>query len=101
MYKHKIFKEKLHQLYQKLPLQCNTEFTVQYRIMSNSHWYRRPAAVELWQHNAGWYSIPSDQADAVGDDFCCSACVLYIEVRLHHATPDIAAQAEGAGANQV
>jgi len=29
----------------------------------------------------GWYSIPSDQANAVGDEFCCSACVFYIEVR--------------------
>jgi len=47
----------------------------------------RSAAVGLaygWQ----WHTIPSHQTDAVGDEFCCSACVFCIEVRPHHATPD-------------
>ena len=40
-------------------------------------------------------------ADAVGVEFCCSACVLWIEVRPHHATRDTVALAEGAGAHRV
>ena len=35
----------------------------------------------LMNHNAGWHCIPSDQSDAVGVEFCCSACVSCIEVR--------------------
>ena len=61
----------------------------------------RSAAVGLWQRNAGWHFIPSHQAEAVGVEFCCSACVFRIEVRSHHATPDTVAVAEGAAAHQV
>jgi len=43
----------------------------------------------------------SHQADAVGVEFCCSACVFRTEVRPHHATPDTVALAEGTGAHQV
>jgi len=61
----------------------------------------RSAAVWLWQRNAGCHSIPSRQADAVDDEFCCWACVFCIEVRRHHATPSTVALAEGAGVHQV
>jgi len=55
----------------------------------------------VMQRGAGWHSIPSHHADAVGVEFCCPACVFRIEVRPHHATPDTVALAEGAGAHQV
>ena len=60
-----------------------------------SHWFR------LSFCNAGCHSIPSHQADAVGGEFCCSACVFCFEVRPHHATPDTVALAEGARGHRV
>ena len=44
------------------------------------------------------FAFTSDQADAVGDEFCCSAGV---EVRPQHAAPHTAALVEGAGADRV
>jgi len=60
-----------------------------------------PAAVWLRQRNAGRHPLSSDQADAVDDEFCCSACVFCIEIWLHRAAPHTVALAEGAGADQL
>jgi len=61
------------------------------------------AVVGLWLLKVGQYHIPvpSDPANAVGDEFFCSAGVFRIEVRPHHAAPHTAALVEGAGADRV
>jgi len=59
--------------------------------------------MRLDYRNATLAGIPlyllSAQATSVGDELCCSACVLIIAVRPHHSTSPPTALVEGKKAN--
>jgi len=79
---------------------CDYALTTEYSLLSFAlrssvtSFVSRSAALGLWYRNA-------DQADAAGDEFCCSSCVICFELRPYYTVPQTATLVKGAGADRI